>query len=50
MAPSLNASSSGKNLELYNMFKDAVTTNQSIQDNREQATMRVGNIRRKQAY
>ena len=40
----MNASSSGKNLELYNMFKDAVSTNESIQDNREQATMRVATL------
>ena len=40
----LNSSSNGNDKKLYDMFKDAVTTNETIQDNREQATMRVATL------
>ncbi len=36
-----NGSSTGTDLALYNMFNGAIATNQSIQDNREAATIRL---------
>jgi hypothetical protein len=40
----LNSSSTGTNKQLYDMFKDAVTTNQTIQDNREQKPVRLATL------
>ncbi|MEP6668003.1 MAG: hypothetical protein ABJF10_02555 [Chthoniobacter sp.] len=37
----LNSSSTGTNLALYNTFTSALKTNDSLQDNREAATMRI---------
>ncbi len=37
----INASSTGKSAQLYNAFKTAVTTNGSLQDNREATTVRL---------
>lgn len=37
----VTSSSSGNNLAIYNMINGALTTNQSIQDNREQASVRL---------
>ena len=37
----INASSTGKNGQLYSTFNGAITTNTSIQDNREASTMRL---------
>jgi hypothetical protein len=43
-ATTLTGSSTGNDLKLYNMFNGAVSTNQSIQDNREGATVRVATL------
>lgn len=40
----IDSSSGGNDKKLYDMFKDAVTTNETIQDNREQATMRIATL------
>jgi hypothetical protein len=40
----LNASSPNGGAQLYNAFKNAVTTNQSIQDNREGASIRLATL------
>ena len=37
----INSSSTGNDLALYNTFKNAITTGDSIQDNREGSTMRI---------
>lgn len=40
----LTNKSKGNDKKLYNMFKDAITTNDSIQDNREQAVVRIATL------
>ena len=40
----VNASSTGNDLKLYNVFTAALTKNESIQDNREGATMRIATL------
>ena len=40
----INSSSTGNDLAMYNAFKAAVSTNSTIQDNREAAAVRVVNI------
>lgn len=40
----INSSSTGANLALFNTFRNAITTNQSLQDNRETAAIRVASL------
>ena len=40
----INSSSTGANLALFNTFKNAIATNQSLQDNRETAAIRVASL------
>lgn len=40
----VDSNSKGNDKKLYDMFKDAVSTNQTIQDNREQASVRLATL------
>ncbi len=43
-ATTLSSSSTGNDKKLYDMFKDAISTNEVIQDNREAATVRLATL------
>lgn len=46
----VNASSTGNNLKLYQVFNAALTKNESIKDNREAATMRIATLNMETIY
>ena len=46
----VTASSTGENLKLYQVFSGALTTNESLQDNREGATMRIASLDMEKIY
>ncbi len=46
----VTSSSTGNNLKLYQVFSGAVSTNESLQDNREGATMRIASLDMSKIY